>query len=122
MAVWIWDLICAKDSISRVAPDGWRPPNIRILRRHQIMFAELRHGEFAGGIRIQVPWASVSTQLLLINLLLQRHERVNQRLRSRRTARDMHVHGNVAVDAFKHVVSLLERTTGDGTRAHGDDI
>jgi len=52
-------------------------------------------------------------QRLFINFLLQRHKGVQQRLRARRAAWDVHIHRDVPVNPFKHVITLLKRTTGD---------
>src|SRR5678810_1075784 len=86
------------------------------------MFAELRHGEFARRVRNKMARAVCAGQLLFVDLPLQRHERVDERLGPWWAAGNMHIHRDVAVDALEHVVALLERPAGDGTRAHGDDV
>ena len=60
--------------------------------------------------------------MLAVDLLLQRDESVHQRLRTRRAAGNMHVHGNIAINSLQHVVTLLEWPAGDGARAHRDHI
>src|SRR5436190_13736689 len=86
------------------------------------MLAELRHWEFAWRVWNKMAWAVWAGQLLLVDLALQRHEGMDERFGSRWTAGDVHVHRDVAVNALEHVVALLERPAGDGTRAHGDDV
>src|SRR5882757_2440543 len=61
-------------------------------------------------------------QSLLVNLLLQGHERVNQRFGARRTSGDVHVDRNIAVNTLQYVITLLERTARDRARAHSDDV
>ena len=45
-----------------------------------------------------------------------------KRLGPRRTAGNEHVHRQIPVNAFEHVVALLERPAGNGARAHGNDV
>ena len=86
------------------------------------MLTEPRHRKFAWRVRVEVARASVAGQLLFADLLLQRHEGVDERFGPRRAAGNVHIDGNVAVDAFEHVVALLERAAGNRARAHRDDI
>ena len=71
------------------------------------MLAELRHGELARRFGHEMPRTLRAGQGLLTNLALQGHEGMKQRLGPRRAARDVRVHGEVAVNAFEHVVTLL---------------
>src|SRR5437762_11267873 len=77
------------------------------------MFAEPRHRKLAGRIGVEVARASVAGQLLFADLLLQRHEGVDERFGPRRAAGDVHIDGNVAVNPLKDVVALLERAAGN---------
>ena len=61
-------------------------------------------------------------QSLRINLPLQSHERVQQRLRTRRASGDMHVNRNIAVNSLQHVIPLLEWAARDRARAHRDHV
>src|SRR5438128_2110561 len=79
-----------------------RLPNLSVLRWHQIVLAKLRHWEFAGRVRNKMARAVRTRELLFINLLLQRHEGMNERFGTRWTAGNMHIHRDVAVDAFEH--------------------
>ena len=78
-----------------------RLPDRRITRRLQIVRAILRHGEFARGAGYQVPGTLRAGQRLFVNLLLQRHESVQERFRPWRAAGYMHFDRNVSVDAFE---------------------
>src|ERR1039458_7880544 len=69
-----------------------------------------------------MPGTLRSGQRLLIDLALKRHEGVQERFRARRAAGYVHVHRNVTVDAFKHIVSLLEWAAGDRASAHRNDV
>src|SRR5207249_2259021 len=90
-----------------------RLPNFWILRRNQVMFAILRHRKFTRRTGIEVARAIWAGQFLLVDSPLQRHESVDKRFGPRRTAGNVHIDRNVAVDAFEDVVTLLEWSAGN---------
>src|SRR6516165_10493196 len=98
-----------------------RLPHGRVVGRLQIVCAVVRHREFTRRICHHESWPLLACKNLLIDLFLQSHERVQQSLRAWRAAGNVHVHGNVTVNALQHVVSLFERPTGNSTSAHRDD-
>src|SRR5215831_15230867 len=95
---------------------------IAIRGRHQIMFAKFRHRKLTWLLRLQKPSLPYASQFLFIDLALQFHECGQKRFRPRRTPGNINIDRDVAVDSFEHVVSLLERTSRDRARAHGDNI
>src|SRR5215831_1743622 len=97
-------------------------PYLRIAGGYKVVFSKLRHREFTRRVWVGVARAVRTREPLLINFALQRHERMNQRFGTWWTARNVHIHRDVAVDAFEHVVALLERAATDGTGAHRDDV
>src|SRR4030095_15022528 len=97
-------------------------PDVRIAGRLEIVRAEVRHWELTGCFRIKVPRAGRHEPRLLVNLALERHEGMDERLRPWSTARDMHVHRQVTVDALEHIVTLLERPAGNRAGAHRDHV
>src|SRR5436309_886089 len=86
----------------------WRLPDFRVKRRLQIVLAVLRHGKFSPCIRVPIARSIWPPQSLRIDFSLQSHERFDQRLWPRWTTGDMHIYRQIAIDALKHVVSLLE--------------
>jgi hypothetical protein len=59
---------------------------------------------------------------LIVDFALQFHECVKQRFRTRRAPGDVNVDWNVTVDAFKNIVTLFKRSTGNRARAHCDHV
>src|SRR2546425_13323776 len=97
-------------------------PYVRIARRYEVVFSKLRHRKLTRRVWVEVTWAVGTRELLLTNLPLQRHEGMNQRFGTRGAAGDVHIHRDVAVDAFEHVVALLEGAAADGAGAHRDNV
>src|SRR4030095_17093387 len=52
------------------------------------------------------------------DLLLKQQQAVQQRLRRRRTSRDVHVHWNDPVHTLDDVIAVPEGTAGVGARSH----
>src|SRR5438132_14245005 len=100
----------------------WRMPDLRVVRRLQVMLAVLWHREFAGRIGVPIPRPVRSPQSLRINFSLQSHEGLDQGLWPWGTARNVHIDRQVAVDAFENIVSLLERPARNGASAHRGNI
>src|SRR6266508_1755510 len=86
-----------------------RGPHLWITRRHQVVLAELWDGKFARRVRMEVARAARAGQRLLVDLSLQGHEGMDERLGPRRTAGDVDIHRNITINALEHVVTLLER-------------
>src|ERR1041385_2985851 len=86
------------------------------------MLSETRHGKLAERGGIQMAWSMFIRQALALDLLLQSHERVNQSLGSRRTARNVNVHRDVAIDPLENIVALLEWSARNSAGAHRDHI
>ena len=61
------------------------------------MFSLLWHGKLTWSIHIEKPRPALSRQVLFANLLLQCHQRLQQRLRPGRAPRNMHIDRNVPV-------------------------
>src|SRR6185503_3257039 len=93
-------------------------PCTRIAGRLQIMLAEFGYREFARCFLIQMPRPLFAGEVLLVDFLLQCHERLDQRLGPGRASGNVYVNGYIAIYALEHVVSLLERSAGDCTGAH----
>ena len=91
--------------------DHWRLKHIGIRGWLQIMSAKLRHGELAWLIWLEKLGLIRAGQLLIVDLALQFHECMKQRFRARRTAGDVNIDRNITVDAFEHIVTLLEWST-----------
>src|SRR6266487_1383973 len=96
--------------------------DITIRRRFQIVFAEFRHWKLAWLLRLEKLSLVRTGKFLAIDLALEFHERMQQRFRSRRTARNENINRNVTVNSFEYVVALFERPAGDRACAHGDDV
>src|SRR5713226_5841131 len=90
------------------ALEFWRLINVRVRRRLQIMFAKRRHRKFARLLPIQMLGLSRARQLLTVDLALQFHEGVEQRLWPRWTTGNVNINRYVTIDSFQHVVTLLE--------------
>ena len=60
----------------------------------------------------------LARQFLIVDFALQFHECVQQRFWPRRATGNVNINRDVTVDAFEHVVALLERPAGNGARAH----
>src|SRR5688572_3733385 len=101
--------------------DG-RFPKSWILRRNQISFAKFGNGKLARFVRIKMPRAVRAGHYLFIDFLLQSDEGMQKRFRTRRTSRDVHVHWNISINPLEHVVTLLERATGNCAGTHGNDV
>ena len=86
------------------------------------MIPKCGHGKLTRGLGVQVTRTVRAGEFLFIYFFLQRHERVDQGLGARRTTGYMHIHGNITIDAFEHVVALLERAARNRARAHRDHI
>ena len=86
------------------------------------MGAEFRHRILATIVGAQVARGVGPGEGLAADFLLQGNQAVEQRLGPRRTARDVDVDRDEAVDALEHVITLLERTAGNRARAHRDAI
>src|SRR5437764_3085728 len=61
-------------------------------------------------------------QFLSVNFSLQFHKSVQKRLWSWRTSWDVNIHGDITVDPFQDVITLLEWTTGNRARPHRDHV
>ncbi len=99
-----------------------RLPDRRVGSWFQVVLAILWHGELTRRLRNQVPRALFASKRLLIDFALQRHERVQQCLRTWRATGYMHIHGDVTVDPLEHVVTLLEWSAGDRAGAHRNNL
>ena len=86
------------------------------------MRPKLGHGKLARHVRIKMAGAARADQLLLRDLLLQRHKGMNECLGPRRAAGDMDVNRDKPVDPFQDIVALLERPARNGTSAHGNHV
>src|SRR5882762_539430 len=86
-----------------------KQPGIR--RWLEIVLTKLRHRELAWLVWLEKLGLICAGQLLFIDLALQFHERVKQRFRARRAAGDVNIDRNITVDAFEHIVALLEWST-----------
>src|SRR5271154_27178 len=100
----------------------WVAEDLVVLSRFQSVLAKLRHRELAGEPSLQMPWSRLSRKMLPAYLLLQRHESMDQGLGPRWTTRYMHVHRDVAVDAFQHVIAIAKGAPGDSAGSHGDHV
>src|SRR5882724_178256 len=84
---------------------------IAIRRRFQVVLTKSGYGELAWLVWLEKLGLICAGQLLIVDLALQFHECVKQRFRARRTSGDVNVDGNITVDAFEHIVTLLEWST-----------
>src|SRR4029077_2353284 len=91
--------------------DHRRLKNVRIRGWLQIMLTKLRHGELAWLVWLENLGLIRAGQLLFVDLALQFHKCVKQRFWARRTAGDVNIDRNITVDAFEHIVTLLEWST-----------
>ena len=55
-------------------------PYLRIARRYEVVFSELRHGKLTRRVWVELACTVRTRQLLLINLPLQCHEGMNESL------------------------------------------
>src|SRR6266436_9994993 len=108
--------------LTLVALEHRRLKDISIRWRFQIVFAEFRDWKFAWLLRLKKFSLARTGKFLAIDLALEFHECVQQRFRSRRTARNENIDRNVTVNSFQHIVSLFEWPAGDRACAHGDDV
>src|SRR5437667_1778511 len=99
-----------------------RLKDIAIRWRFQIVFAEFRDWKLAWLLRLKKLGLVLTGKFLTIDFALEFHERVQQRFRSRRAARNENINRNVAVDSFEDVIALFERPAGDRACAHGYDV
>src|SRR5580698_4543318 len=76
-------------------------PDARIVWRLKIVGAISGYNKLTGFGFIQVPRPVIAGQDLFIDLSLQGHKCVNQGLRTRGAARNVHVYGNIAIDSFQ---------------------
>ena len=73
------------------------------------MLTELRHWKLARFVGIQMPRTFWTSEFLSLDLFLEGHDGVEERLWARWTSWDVHVHGDVPIDALEDVVALFER-------------
>src|SRR6202034_951030 len=92
----------------------WVAEYLIVLGRFQAVLAIFRNRKFAGQFFLQMPWSGFSSKGLGTNFLLQRHKRMDERLRSRRATGNMHIDGDKAIDSLEHVVAIAKRTAGNG--------
>ena len=85
--------------------------NAWIGRRLEIVFAKSRHRKLARLLRLQEFGFVRAGKFLAVDLALQFHECVKQCFRARRTTGDVNIDRNITVDAFEHIVTLLEWST-----------
>ena len=97
-------------------------PHVRIAWRFEIMRAVAGNRELARRIGIQMPRTLLAGEALFLDFFLQGHEGVEQRLRAWGATGNVNINGDVAIDAFKHIIALLEGTAGDCAGAHRDNV
>ena len=68
--------------------------------------------------RIKVLGLRFAGKFLIVDLALQFHESVQERLGAGRTAWNVNIDRDVTVDSFEDVVTLFERPPGNRARAH----
>src|SRR4029453_17315238 len=91
--------------------DHRRLKHIAIRRRFQVVLAKSRHGELAWLVWLEKLGLICAGQLLVVDLALQFHECVKQCFRAWRAPGDVNIGRNITVDAFEHIVTLLEWST-----------
>src|SRR3984893_11986950 len=97
-----------------------KKPGIR--RRLEIMPPEGRDRILTRRALLKKLRLVLSGELLLVDLPLQFHERVQQRFGPRRTTGNVNIDRDITIDSFKHIVSLLEWSAGNRAGAHRDDV
>ena len=81
-----------------------------------------RHRKLARLGAIQMRGFAVTGQPLPIDLALQFHEGMQQRLRPGRASGNINIDRDITVDPFQNVVALFERPAGNRARTHRDHV